>query len=371
MKKHDLCVEYDKKAHSSSINLTVGFIYASTLNFSDCLYSYLHLLINKLVRFAAILALGMLTVNPAWAASAIQPQVRDFIEGMVERYAFDRRELEAAFGQVNILPDALKLISAPSSPISWNKYRERFVNQQRISGGVNFWRRHVQALAKASQIYGVPEEIIVAIIGIETNYGTSTGNYRVIDTLTTLAFQFPRRADYFREELAQYFLLSREQGFDVMSTKGSYAGAIGIPQFMPGSYRRYAIDFDGDGKINLSGNVNDAIGSVGNYLKIFGWQENGPIVLPAQKTSEDFLKSIEPGIEPLHSINKLRQAGIVSADSADDESLAALIVLGNEGREEFWLGLNNFYVITRYNRSTFYAMSVYALAEAIRIAKNS
>src|SRR5690606_844353 len=120
MKKHDLCVEYDKKAHSSSINLTVGFIYASTLHCSDCLYSYLHLLINKLVRFIAILALGMLTVNPAWAASAIQPQVRDFIEGMVERYAFDRRELEAAFGQVNILPDALKLISAPSSPISWN-----------------------------------------------------------------------------------------------------------------------------------------------------------------------------------------------------------------------------------------------------------
>lgn len=329
---------------------------------------------NRRVFFLAILISSMLTVNPAWSVSEIQPQIDDFIEDMVARYAFDRRELEAVFEQVNILPDALKLISAPSSSISWNKYRERFVNPQRISGGVNFWRRHAPVLAKASRIYGVPEEIIVAIIGIETNYGTSTGNYRVIDTLTTLAFQFPRRADYFRDELAQYFLLSKEQNFDVMSLKGSYAGAIGIPQFMPGSYRRYAVDFDGDGKINLSGNANDAIGSVGNYLKMFGWQENRPIVLRAQKksddlSSDDFLKSIEPGIEPLHSFDKLRRAGIVPLDSIDDGSLAALIVLDNDGQQEFWLGLHNFYVITRYNRSTFYAMSVYALAEAIRVAR--
>lgn len=329
------------------------------------------MLINKLKKFTTILVLGMLTAHPGWTASALQPQIRDFIEDMVSRHDFDRRELEAVFAQVKILPDVLKLISAPSSAISWRNYRERFVNQQRIVGGVNFWRRHAEALAKASQVHGIPEEIIVAIIGIETSYGASTGNYRVIDALTTLAFEFPRRADYFREELAQYFLLAREQNFDVLSIKGSYAGAIGISQFMPGSYRRYAIDFDGDGKVNLSGNVIDAIGSVGNYLKMFGWQKDQPIVLRAQKTSEDFRSVIEPGIEPLHSIDKLQRTGIVPTDSTDGERLAALIVLDNGGQEELWLGLNNFYVITRYNRSTFYAMSVYMLAEAIRTAKSN
>jgi len=367
MKQYDLYTKYDK----SSISLIAGFTYTGILSFSNYCSFFFYQLINRLMFIAVILVLGMLTVSPAWATSALQPQIKDFIEEMVDRYAFDRLKLETAFAQVKILPDALKLISAPSSSISWNKYHERFVNQQRITGGVNFWRKHAQILAKASQIYGVPEEIIVAIIGIETNYGTSTGSYRVIDTLTTLAFQFPRRAEYFREELAQYFLLSREQNFDVMSIKGSYAGAIGIPQFMPGSYRRYAIDFDGDGRINLSDNASDAIGSVGNYLKMFGWQENEPIVLRAQKKSDDFLKSIEPGIEPLYSINQLRQAGIVTAAPVDGESLAALIMLDNDGQEEFWLGLKNFYVITRYNRSTFYAMSVYALAETIRLAKNS
>ena len=368
MKPHAPCTGHDKNDHCSSISLATDYTYTGTFIFSDC-RSSLPLLINRLMCSIAILVLGILTANPGWTTSDIQPQIKDFIGDMVDRHAFDRRELEAIFNQVKISPDTLKLMSAPSSSISWHKYRKRFVNQQRITGGVNFWRRHAQALAKASQIHGVPEEVIVAIIGIETNYGVSTGNYRVIDTLTTLAFQFPRRADYFREELAQYFLLSREQNLDVLSIKGSYAGAIGIPQFMPGSYRRYAIDFDGDGKINLSGNVNDAIGSVSNYLKTFGWQENQPIVLRAQKISEDFRGLIELGIEPLHSINKLRQAGIVSADPVDGESHAALIVLDNEEREEIWLGLNNFYVITRYNRSTFYAMSVYALAEAIRVAK--
>lgn len=372
MKQHNFCTIYDKKNdYSGNIGLSVSYVCARTLSFTGVCFSFFYYLINRSICLAAILILALLSANPVWAVSDVELQIENFIEDMVDQHAFDRRELEAAFGQVKILPDALKLISAPSSSIAWHKYRDRFVNRQRISGGVSFWRRHAPALVKASQVYGVPEEIIVAIIGIETNYGTSTGGYRVIDALTTLAFQFPRRADYFREELAQYFLLSREQNFDVLSIKGSYAGAIGIPQFMPGSYRRYAVDFDGDGKINLSGNVNDAIGSVGNYLKMFGWQEKRPIALRAQKTNEDFLKSIEPGIEPLHSINKLRQAGIVSVDPVEGESLAALIMLDDEGREELWLGLNNFYVITRYNRSTFYAMSVYALAEAIRIAKNS
>ncbi len=369
MKKWVLHTGNDREYCCNGISLATGLKWPGVLFFSNYIGSFI-LLVNKLKNFIAILVLGMLTTHPGWTASVIQPQIRDFIEDMVSRHDFDRRELEAVFAQVKILPDALKLISAPSSAISWRNYRERFVNPQRIVGGVNFWRRHAQALTKASQVYGVPEEIMVAIIGIETSYGTSTGNYRVIDTLTTLAFEFPRRADYFREELTQYFLLAREQNFDVLSMRGSYAGAIGIPQFMPGSYRRYAIDFDGDGKVNLSGNVIDAIGSVGNYLKVFGWQKDQPAVLRAQKTSEDFRGVVEPGIEPLHSIDKLKQTGVTPIGSVDGERLAALIVLDNDGQEELWLGFNNFYVITRYNRSTFYAMSVYTLAEAIRAAKN-
>ncbi|MDT8364126.1 MAG: lytic murein transglycosylase B [Nitrosomonas sp.] len=369
MKQRNFSARDYKGKHFNSIGLIVHSRYANIWRFAVPGY-FMSSLINRLVGLPAILVLGILTANPGWAASAVKPQIDDFIEDMVTRHAFERHELQVVFNQVKILPDALKLMSAPSSAISWHRYRERFVNQQRIAGGAAFWHRHAQALTEASQVYGVPEEIIVAIIGIETNYGTSTGNYRVIDALTTLAFEFPRRADYFREELVQYFLLAREQNFDVLSIKGSYAGAIGIPQFMPSSYRSYAVDFDGDKKINLSGNVVDAIGSVGNYLKMFGWKENQSVVLRARKTSENFRGVITPGIEPLHSVGKLRNEGIVSADSGDDERLAALIILDNDGQEEFWLGLNNFYVITRYNRSTFYAMSVYLLAEAIRVAKN-
>ena len=305
------------------------------------------------------------------SVSGLRPEIRNFVTDMVNRHGYDVNELEDIFTQTNFRPDILKLISAPASAISWDDYRKRFVNMQRIKGGVDFWNKYATELEHARKIYGVPEEIIVAIIGIETSYGSSTGNYRVMEALTTLAFDFPRRADYFREELENYLLLAREQKFGLLDIRGSYAGAIGIPQFMPGSYRRYAVDFNNDGKIDLSRSAVDAIGSVGNYLKEYGWEAGKPVAIRARAGSENLQEFLDTDIEPLHSVRKLRQAGIIPFDSVADDTFSALLELSSQGKRQLWLGFKNFYVITRYNRSTFYAMSVFELARAIHAVRSS
>lgn len=330
---------------------------------------------NKLLRFILATFIGIISVScsTAFASATLRPEIKHFIDEMVTEHGFIQSQLEAIFGQVQFQPAIIKLISTPPSSISWNQYRARFVNAQRIKNGVSFWNAHAQKLQQASQTFGVPEEIIVAIIGVETAYGATTGNHRVIDALTTLAFDYPRRAEFFRSELAQYLLLVREQNFDLFSLKGSYAGAIGIPQFMPGSYRRYAIDFDGDGKIDLTTNTADAIGSVANYLKEYGWEAGGPIITRAHVgvMSEFYQEILQAGIEPIHPIKKLRQANIIPLEKIDEERLATLIELKDDDNMQYWLGFNNFYVVTRYNRSTFYAMSVLQLADAIRSARNA
>lgn len=329
--------------------------------FPDCLFLFIPII---LITYSA----SCLAAQPTPIS---RPEVRNFITYMVDQHQYEMNELERVFSQTDFRPDILKLISTPASAITWDEYRKRFVNMQRIRGGINFWNKYASELEQARKIYGVPEEIIVAIIGIETAYGSSTGTYRIIDALTTLAFDFPRRADYFREELEQYLLLAREQKFGLLDIKGSYAGAIGISQFMPGSYRRYAVDFNHDGKIDLSGSAADAIGSVGNYLKEYGWEAGKPIAVRARIRSENFQKFLDTGIEPLHSVKKLREAGIIPLDSITDNTLSTLLELNNQGNRQFWLGLRNFYVITRYNRSTFYAMSVFELARAIRVVRSS
>ncbi len=327
---------------------------------------------DRLLLFMPIILIAYSSVCLAAQPTPIsRSEVRNFITYMVNHHQYEMNELEKIFSQTNFRPDILKLISTPASAITWDEYRKRFVNIQRIRGGINFWNKHASELEQARKIYGVPEEIIVAIIGIETAYGSSTGTYHIMDALTTLAFDFPRRADYFREELEQYLLLAREQKFGLLDIKGSYAGAIGIPQFMPGSYRRYAVDFNHDGKIDLSGSAADAIGSIGNYLKEYGWEAGKPIAVRARIRSENFQKFLDAGIEPLHSVKKLREAGIIPLDSITDDTLSALLELNSQGNRQFWLGFRNFYAITRYNRSTFYAMSVFELARAIRVARSS
>jgi peptidoglycan lytic transglycosylase B len=250
---------------------------------------------------------------------------------------------------------------------SWQLYRARFVNETRIAEGAEFARRHAQALARAAEEHGVPEEIIVAIIGVETLYGRQMGVWRVIDALSTLAFDYPPRSDFFRGELEQFLLYARETGIDVFSVRGSYAGAIGIPQFMPGSYRRFAVDFDGDGIANLRLSPADAIGSVANFLAKHGWRRGERIELPARVTGEAYRKLLEAGVEPSTPLGELKNFGVETRTELALETPVALIELENaEEPAEYRIGLRNFYVITRYNRSVQYASAVVDLAQEIK-----
>jgi len=310
---------------------------------------------------------GLSTAAPNTANFASEPAVIDFAIDLEQRHGFQADDLLAQFAQTRPNAKVLQLIQPPSSPLqrSWERYRPRFLNNQRINGGVRFWQENRASLTRASALYGVPEEIIVAIIGVETEYGRNTGNFGVMEALATLAFHYPRRADFFRTELEQFLLLARENDMNPLSIKGSFAGALGIPQFMPGSQRRYAVDFDGDNKIDLAGSVNDAIGSVARFLEQHGWQAGQAVAIPARSAGEPEHSLLEAGILPSLKVADLGAKGI-SAD-ADPEAKVALVDLVSPGREtEYWLGFNNFYVITRYNRSSFYAMSVFQLGEEIR-----
>ena len=220
-------------------------------------------------------------------------------------------------------------------------------------------------MKRARDIYGVPEEIIVSIIGVESIYGKRTGSFRVIDALYTLGFEMPERATYFRGEMEQFLLLTRENRLDPLAVKGSFAGAIGMPQFMPTSYRRFAVDFDSDGQIDLWENVPDIIGSVANYLHYFGWVAGQPIVVPARISGTEYREIVEKGFKPHLTLEQMLPKGVEPTETIAPELVAGLFTLDIEQGEEYWLALNNFYVITRYNRSKNYAMAVYQLARAI------
>lgn len=297
---------------------------------------------------------------------AQRPEIAAFINEMAEKHQFERKALEKIFSQARFRSDVIEAISRPAAATPWHEYRSLFINPRRITGGVRFWDRHSAALARASQDYGVPEEIIVAVIGVETLYGERTGAYRVLDALTTLAFDYPKRADFFRSELEQYLLLARERGTDPLSMKGSYAGAMGIPQFMPSSYRLYAVDFDGDGDTDVWRNAGDAIGSVANYLKVFGWESGQPLAMRAQVAGDAYRALLDEEIKPHKSVEELKKLGVTPLGNVAGERQAALIELETLEGPEYWLGFNNFYVITRYNRSTYYAMAVAELAWEIK-----
>lgn len=299
-----------------------------------------------------------------------RPDVLAFVQEMVQKHGFVERELAQVFARTRRLDVALRAVATPASARAWVDYRALFVNDRLIAGGVEFWRAHQGALERASQSYGVPEHYIVAIIGIETNYGRQMGRWRVIDALTTLAFDYPPRAPYFRGELENYLLIARETGTDIFSVRGSWAGAIGIPQFMPGSYLRYAVDFDGDGHANLTANPADAIGSVANFLKQHGWRAGEAVLLEADVKGDAYRALIDGGVQPRHSIAELAKAGVAAKGSASPDARAVLIELESAGRaSDFRIGFDNFYVITRYNRSSFYATAVNDLAAAIRAAR--
>jgi membrane-bound lytic murein transglycosylase B len=310
------------------------------------------------------------------AASAATPyaertEVRQFIDEMVDRHGFVKKELRALFGRARFQPAIIKAITPPTEPQarSWQAYRALFLTPQRIEAGAEFRQRHRQSLARATELYGVPEDIIVAIIGVETVYGRNTGSYRVIDALSTLAFDYRPRAEFFRAELEHFLLYARDAGIDTLALKGSYAGAIGIPQFMPGSYRRYAVDLDGDGRQDLSGSFADAIGSVANFLKSHGWETGQPVAFPVQVQGENYRKLVDAGVKPIYRCGDLAAFGVHSGGGTDPDTPCALIELATPGEASQYLaGLNNFYVLTRYNRSSLYAAAVLDLAQAVKSA---
>ncbi|MBL8381490.1 MAG: lytic murein transglycosylase B [Burkholderiales bacterium] len=299
--------------------------------------------------------------------------VRAFIDEMARRHGFVPGELETLFSRVRLSPAVIDLITPPASPRarSWLAYRARFLDPARVDGGVALWNRFAADLRRAETQYGVPAEIIVAIIGVETVYGRNSGNWRVIDALATLAFDYPKRAPFFRGELENFLLFVREHDLDVFSVRGSYAGAIGIPQFMPSSWRRWAVDFDGDGRVDLRESFVDAIGSVGSFLHAHGWVAGAPVAFPATVAGDDYRELALRDILPSIPIGDLARRGVTSTGleraGLPPDTPAALIDLMTPDRpSEYWIGLTNFYVITRYNRSSFYAMSVFELAQAIR-----
>lgn len=332
---------------------------------------------KNLQKLLYLVLLSLALCLPAHAAKTkakyfvSDPAVLEFIQLMVSRHGFKEEELMRQFARLHPNPTVIKYIRPPASPLqrSWERYRPRFLNELRIENGVRFWRENQAAIAKASQQYGVPEEIIVAIIGVETIYGRHMGNFGVMQALATLAFHYPPRADFFRSELEQFLLLARENGFDPLEIKGSFAGAIGIPQFMPGSQRRFAVDFDGDGHIDLTSSKEDAIGSVARFLEQHGWKAGEPIAVPASVEREPDHSLIEAGIRPSLKASDLAQQGIRA--NVAPEAVVTLVDLVTPGAEtEYWLGFENFYVITRYNRSSFYAMSVFQLGQEIKARMN-
>lgn len=306
-----------------------------------------------------------LAAPPAYAATL--PGIPEFIDEMVAKHEFERAELESVFARAQHRPAVIEAISRPATIKPWLEYRAAFVNQKRIKLGLVFWDTYSQTLARAEQQYGVPQEIIVAVIGVETIYGENAGTFRTIDALTTLAFDYPRRADFFRDELEQYLLLAREQQFDLLSVRSSYAGALGIPQFMPSSYRKYAVDFNGNRKADLLHEPRDAIGSVANYLQGYGWR-SGELVAVTARVGEEICVG---ETKTPRSVSAWADVGIVPSVQLPPEQDARLLDFTVEDGKEFWLGLNNFEVITRYNNSDFYAMSVFQLAEALKAARKA
>jgi membrane-bound lytic murein transglycosylase B len=316
----------------------------------------------KIFLRCVVLSFGCLFTLPVFSVTL--PGIPDFIDEMVAKHQFDRAELTVLFERANHRPQIIEAISRPSTIKPWLEYRAVFVNKNRIKPGLVFWNKYQIALGRAEKKYGVPQEIIVALIGVETIYGENAGNFRIIDALTTLAFDYPRRASFFRDELENYLLLAREQQFDLLGVRGSYAGAMGIPQFMPSSYRKYAVDFNGNHKTDLLNEPTDAIGSVGNYLQGYGWVKGGLVAVRATVMEEVCVGATNSP----RSMAEWREAGVMAEMKISPDTPARLLDFTLQDGKEFWLGFNNFDVITRYNNSDFYAMSVFQLAEALKAA---
>ncbi|MFU8877225.1 MAG: lytic murein transglycosylase B [Wenzhouxiangellaceae bacterium] len=312
--------------------------------------------------YSAALLSALLLLSASLHAS--HPGAEEFAARLAEEQGLEPAEVLDVLTGAQYQQAIIDAITRPAEARPWYDYRGIFIRDTRIDGGVEFWRANRDLIERVADEFGVAPEFILAIVGVETNYGSNTGSYRVLDALVTLGFYYPRRGEFFSRELAEFFRLSREEQLPLTEVRGSYAGAMGIGQFIPSSYRAYAVDFDGSGARDLWRSLPDALGSVANYLKVHGWLPGQPTVLPVSAVPDDL--EIDFPIKPRHTLGELAELGIAfeAGDLAADTP-ATLIELEGEDGPLWWVGLNNFYVITRYNRSPLYAMAVTELAAAI------
>ena len=313
---------------------------------------------------AVLVSVFLQCALPASAEGLDPAAIAAFSQQMSARYGFNAESLTATLAQAQRRDTILTTIAKPAEHKPWYVYRPIFMTAERIDAGVRFWTEHAAVLARAEQEYGVPASIIVAIIGVETFYGRNTGNFRVIEALGTLAFHYPPRATFFRSELENFFLLARDENLDALTPTGSYAGAMGLPQFMPSSFRNFAVDFDRDGHRDIWRNPDDAIGSVANYLKKHGWVARQAIVMPVMPGTANAALASDK-LELKRTAAQFMAAGVRTFDQVDPELPAVLIAYESKEGAEYWLGFKNFYAITRYNRSPKYALAVAQLADAM------
>ncbi len=309
---------------------------------------------------------ALMSPSLLWADISNRSDVRQFIQKMNKKHGLKEDELLKAFAQVDINPKIIEAITRPAEAKPWYEYRPIFLTDKRIDGGVEFWKEHDAALSRAYKEYGVNPEIIVAIIGVESLYGKYRGRYSVLESLSTLAFDYPKRSRFFKSELEQFLLLAREEDIDPVEIKGSYAGAMGKPQFISSSFRRYAVDFDNDGKRDLWESSVDVIGSVANYFAKHDWRRDHPIASKASVNGNGYKAIVKKGIRPHMELGDMLKKGIKIEDDLPADEKAALIELETQDGQEHWVGMDNFYVITRYNHSQLYAMAVYQLSKIIK-----
>lgn len=324
---------------------------------------------NHLAMYKLVLSLLLLIFPPATLADDYTSRlgVQGFARELAEEEGFDERELLSILAQAEYQQDVIDSISRPAEKeLTWAEYQDIFLTAERTKSGIRFMSQHQAALQEAYRMYGVPPVIVTAIIGVETMYGKFSGDYRVLDALTTLSFDYPPRADFFRGQLKQFIRLVREEDKQITTLKGSYAGAMGLGQFIPSSYRHYAVDFDGDGYRDIWNNPTDAIGSVANYLYEHQWQRDAEIALSVEAAGVP-RDVFNVSLEPSKSIAELEALGMVAAlGDLDQKQQVTPMRLVGKGGDEFWVGMQNFYVITRYNHSKLYAMAVYQLSEALK-----
>ncbi|NOR67690.1 MAG: lytic murein transglycosylase B [Woeseiaceae bacterium] len=323
-------------------------------------------------RFAAGIVSFLLFVSPSYAVDLDRPDVQAFIKSMVSEHDYDRAKLRDILSKAEMKRSMIDLISKlAEKTLSWAEYRPIFMTKERVNAGATFWRENRDAFQKISASTGVPIEIIVSIIGVETYFGRITGGHRVLDALATLAFFYPPRAKFFRGELEQFLLLIREENMQPDNAFGSYAGAMGRPQFMPSSYRAYAVDSTGDGKRDIWNNWEDVAGSIANFLNAHGWKSGEEVVSQATIGGRWVGPFPDNVLMPEETVSSLSKKGVMFSTDLPIDGVSQLLTLQGSDGDEHWVGFHNFFVITRYNRSVMYALVVYQLGQEIALKVES